>query len=201
MPGKTSDALHYGDLAHVLQWGPGRMPGKTHSRVEHCCSCRRASMGPRQDAGEDSSFNLPNDNTSMLQWGPGRMPGKTWSPETLRGTDEQLQWGPGRMPGKTAFTEWANAVYGKGFNGAPAGCRGRQELNRRGRLLRKCFNGAPAGCRGRLRPLRAATKDICKASMGPRQDAGEDSITHNVPAGYPACFNGAPAGCRGRQRK
>ena len=36
-----------------LQWGPGRMPGKTaiHQHKENMR--QHASMGPRQDAGED----------------------------------------------------------------------------------------------------------------------------------------------------
>ena len=36
-----------------LQWGPGRMPGKTMCLLGRELERIHASMGPRQDAGED----------------------------------------------------------------------------------------------------------------------------------------------------
>ena len=54
MPGKTNIIGRCRDQAQKLQWGPGRMPGKTR-HAAGVRPCRRASMGPRQDAGEDAA--------------------------------------------------------------------------------------------------------------------------------------------------
>ena len=82
-------------------------------------------MGPRQDAGEDSALTMYVTAATSASMGPRQDAGEDYS-----NVLEDCEVGGG-------------------------------------------FNGAPAGCRGRPRPVchKALQK---KASMGPRQDAGED---------------------------
>ena len=131
-----------------LQWGPGRMPGKTHLVIVQLNKSWNASMGPRQDAGEDEYNNMDDSFPEMLQWGPGRMPGKTLPFFEKIAKSGQLQWGPGRMPGKTRIEE-----YKKLKSNASMGPR--QDA---GEDRRSCRNH----------------DGTYPASMGPRQDAGED---------------------------
>ena len=55
----AGEDVHYDPAAlridRVLQWGPGKMPGKTRGGGKMGGIGKRASMGPRQDAGEDKS--------------------------------------------------------------------------------------------------------------------------------------------------
>ena len=54
------------------------MPGKTVFAGVQRNAGRFASMGPRQDAGEDLfPGRVTARGSARLQWGPGRMPGKT----------------------------------------------------------------------------------------------------------------------------
>ena len=53
MPGKTCKHIPCMAGAPMLQWGPGRMPGKTGWVYDATLLEMEASMGPRQDAGED----------------------------------------------------------------------------------------------------------------------------------------------------
>ena len=158
----------------MLQWGPGRMPGKT------CCPFpgsepeAAASMGPRQDAGEDGFPSIvPGKSIFLLQWGPGRMPGKTNHDSRWSCVRQWLQWGPGRMPGKTRSSPIIcvplhELQWGPGR--MPGKTHGKScQIH----CTRFCFNGAPAGCRGRLAG-KIFSGIIHAASMGPRQDAGED---------------------------
>ena len=52
--GRLTDISRVGQILTELQWGPGRMPGKTWRKDAEQTGIRSASMGPRQDAGEDA---------------------------------------------------------------------------------------------------------------------------------------------------
>ena len=183
-------------------------------------------MGPRQDAGEDHVIGAQNGpvssrfngapagcrgrllgattnllQRSRLQWGPGRMPGKTTLPPELRDKDadgfngapagcrgrqlkkgsafqeeETLQWGPGRMPGKTNMRYIARRTDQMSFNGAPAGCRGRRPLECDDTLRWIEASMGPRQDAGEDNRLPQQSHGVLQASMGPRQDAGEDTI-------------------------
>ncbi len=157
----------------LLQWGPGRMPGKTRCRGSqtapggYCfngapAGCRgrpraafsytwfdKASMGPRQDAGEDAGVCRAADLVSRrFNGAPAGCRGRPDQPTPGIKALGMLQWGPGRMPGKTERNSRA-PVAGFCFNGAPAGCRGRLPIYVESMTSAMSFNGAPAGCRGR----------------------------------------------------
>ena len=204
--------------------GPRQDAGEDAEMMERKRSFdKRFNGAPAGCRGRPASGSYRVCFSSSLQWGPGRMPGKTHNSTVLRRCYRQLlQWGPGRMPGKTRQSRTAHISPGHSFNGAPAGCRGRLlsgiGLTRSllslqwgpGRMPGKTywrdgyiprgerFNGAPAGCRGRRFPRSEFRNPKNIASMGPRQDAGEDdaSLEGYLVAGQ--SFNGAPAGCRGR---
>ena len=78
------------------------------------------------------------------------------------------------MPGNTAAVHYKKITGLRGFNEAPAGCRG--ILAQRGdqRAYSAGFNEAPAGCRG-IRGDRMSSATDYLASMRPRLDAGEYS--------------------------
>ena len=155
-----------------LQWGPGRMPGKT-GKVVQGLSARRE-----------------------LQWGPGRMPGKTHQVADGFALHHALQWGPGRMPGKTSLTFQYPFDYER-FNGAPAGCRGRRKTDREHKFSILASMG-PRQDAGEDKDYKTDLTPQDIASMGPRQDAGEDMFPKVGPTVRILSFNGAPAGCRGR---
>ena len=113
-------------IALELQWGPGRMPGKTvNCHFVVFVAAHLASMGPRQDAGEDTGHELACEQAQLASMGPRQDAGEDKFSAEEELSINALQWGPGRMPGKTV-------------NGAQS-------------------ESISAG-----------------ASMGPRQDAGED---------------------------
>ena len=111
-----------------LQWGPGRMPGKTNYRLTPDFSAIPASMGPRQDAGEDGTYvRKYAAKLSRFNGAPAGCRGRHGAYSQCTAGWRGLQWGPGRMPGKT----WGLKKIGSteiSFNGAPAGCRGRQDI-------------------------------------------------------------------------
>ena len=161
----------------TLQWGPGRMPGKT------------------------LVLPLLDRDGRVLQWGPGRMPGKTIRIVSNAAVHySELQWGPGRMPGKTQTEQYDHHLSFRSFNGAPAGCRGRPLERPMDAVARTGLQWGPGRMPGKTLPIvtvyvspfvlqwgpgrmpgktpvsfRPLLRDA-KASMGPRQDAGEDRI-------------------------
>ena len=85
-----------------LQWGPGRMPGKTNHMHGGEGEYASASMGPRQDAGEDASRRPEATDTPEASMGPRQDAGEdVYSISSPSLYASLLQWGPGRMPGKT----------------------------------------------------------------------------------------------------
>ena len=158
-----------------------------------------ASMGPRQDAGEDQRLTCSHHHiVTTLQWGPGRMPGKTRAIKMRSKQEPAASMGPRQDAGEDSDQRNILHVARVRFNGAPAGCRGRHTSMVMPPEGPGSFNGAPAGCRGRLLTAHIRPSRRSDASMGPRQDAGED---HPGPTGKSCAgsrFNGAPAGCRGR---
>ena len=105
---------------------------------------------------------------------PAGCRGRQSQDEDLPPEERLLQWGPGRMPGKTTKTN---------------------EKTRKKAMLQ----WGPGRMPGKTRGLRPVLLEGRQASMGPRQDAGEDSLTPIHMLESVTSFNGAPAGCRGRQ--
>ena len=180
-----------------LQWGPGRMPGKTAGYRQWLGSVVRLQWGPGRMPGKTRGHHPSTGRRSELQWGPGRMPGKTTMGLPSHLATRKLQWGPGRMPGKTAGPWVCRPSAVPGFNGAPAGCRGRLKEIRRATRAGKSFNGAPAGCRGRPLSGVGIRSPAEMLQWGPGRMPGKTRIATAL-SNESLCFNGAPAGCRGR---
>ena len=132
-------------------------------------------MGPRQDAGEDNGQQLKNSRIKYASMGPRQDAGE----------DNIIS--KGRRMAK------------KGFNGAPAGCRGRLPACHLFPCAVNELQWGPGRMPGKTRERHARHHRRGDASMGPRQDAGEDPVPRGAWCRRRSGFNGAPAGCRGRR--
>ena len=81
-----------------------------------------------------------------------------------------------RCRGKPLNGLW-DLAHDRGFNEAAARCRGKRRRSLSGREPSRCFNEAAARCRGK--PVQRQEQPGAKhdASMRPRPDAAENSIT------------------------
>ena len=78
------------------------MPGKTEKEREAARIKAEASMGPRQDAGEDLVKDVRNFvKTERFNGAPAGCRGRHFVSCNTGSHYGTLQWGPGRMPGKT----------------------------------------------------------------------------------------------------
>ena len=80
------------------------------------------------------------------------------------------------MPGKTGPAAMMYDLLRRSFNGAPAGCRGRQQVCVVYPAVIDQLQWGPGRMPGKTRCLRQARSFRIRASMGPRQDAGEDML-------------------------
>ena len=126
MPGKTSVDIICLAVDLKLQWGPGRMPGKTAQRVGDSLDRVRASMGPRQDAGEDRASRITVLSGSWrFNGAPAGCRGRLVLVVEPKRIDIEASMGPRQDAGEDVGHFVVNVSDELCFNGAPAGCRGR----------------------------------------------------------------------------
>ena len=133
-----------------------------------------ASMGPRQDAGEDYHFRWPGLIIRIASMGPRQDAGEDIR-RSKHGNAKSLllQWGPGILPGKTHAPSPALPAICAASMG-PRQDAGEDYAFTNFSATSGELQWGPGRMPGKTRQLQLICFWSPGASMGPRQDAGED---------------------------